>query len=73
MKRKTSMLFLLLAGLCFSLNLFAEIGKDNSQKKKYETTKFVWTENYVAEGANCAMAPSPEEIVTTCLSKDLFP
>ena len=70
MKRKTCMLVLLLSGLCFSLNLFANSEKDNLQKKKYGTTKFVWTENYVTEGSNCAMAPSSEEIVTTCLSKD---
>ena len=70
MKRKTCMLVLLLLGLCFSLNLFANSEKDNLQKKKYGTTKFVWTENYVTEGSNCAMAPSSEEIVTTCLSKD---
>ena len=37
--------------------------------QNYANSKFVWTDNYVIEGCNAAMAPSTEEIVTTCLSK----
>ena len=71
MKRKTCMTSLAMAiGLCFSVSLFANVEVDENQKKKYANSKFVWTENYVVEGANCAMAPNSEEIVTTCLSKD---
>ena len=70
MKRKTRMVLAMVAGLCFSMNLFANAGEDDLQKKKYANSKFTWTENYVTEGANCALAPNAEEIVTTCLSKD---
>ena len=70
MKRKTRMVLAMVAGLCFSMNLFANAGEDDLKKKKYANSKFTWTENYVTEGANCALAPNAEEIVTTCLSKD---
>ncbi len=39
------------------------------KKQKYANSRFVWTDNYVIEGEHVAMAPSTEEIVTTCLSK----
>ena len=68
MKKTACVVLAMLAGLCFSTDLFAN-GKDQ-QKKNYENEKFVWTDNYVAEGNNAAIAPSTEEIVTTCLSKD---
>ena len=68
MKKTACVVLAMLAGLCFSTDLFAN-GKDR-QKKNYENEKFVWTDNYVAEGSNAAIAPSTEEIVTTCLSKD---
>ena len=68
MKKTACVVLAMLAGLCFSTDLFAN-GKD-PQKKNYENEKFVWTDNYVTEGSNAAIAPSTEEIVTTCLSKD---
>ena len=68
MKKTVCVVLAMVAGLCFpSVSLAG--GKDQ-QKKNYENEKFVWTENYVVEGANAAMAPSTEEIVTTMLSKD---
>ena len=61
----------LVAGLCISTGLFAngDVQQDD-KKQNYANSKFVWTQNYVVEGANAAMAPTTEEIVTTCLSKD---
>ena len=71
MKRKTCMALAMMLGLCFSANLFANVeGGDDPQKKKYVNSKFVWTDNYVVEGSNAAMAPNAGEIVTTMLSKD---
>ena len=71
MKRKTCMALAMMLGLCFSANLFANVeGGDDPQKKKYANSKFVWTDNYVVEGSNAAMAPNAGEIVTTMLSKD---
>lgn len=57
-------------GICCTSNSFAMNDDKSSQKTKYANSKFVWTDNYVVEGSNCALAPSAEEIVTTCLSKD---
>ena len=58
MKRKTCMALAMMMGLCFSVNLFANVeGNDDPQKKKYANNKFVWTDNYVVEGSNAAMAP----------------
>ena len=68
MKKTVCVVLAMVAGLCFPTISFAD-GK-NPQKKNYENEKFVWTDNYVVEGSNAAMAPSAEEIVTTCLSKD---
>jgi len=67
MKRKVCMVLALFSSLVFATNLMADGGK---KQPKYANSKFVWTDNYVIEGANAAMAPSAEEIVTTCLSKD---
>ncbi|MBQ2857547.1 MAG: hypothetical protein IJE78_10605 [Bacteroidaceae bacterium] len=67
MKRKVCMVLALFSSLVFAMNLMADGGK---KQPKYANSKFVWTDNYVIEGANAAMAPSAEEIVTTCLSKD---
>lgn len=36
----------------------------------YSNEEFTWTASSVTEGADSAYAPSSEEIVTTCLSKD---
>ena len=36
----------------------------------YSNEKFTWTDSSVIEGSDSAYAPSTEEIVTTCLSKD---
>lgn len=55
-------------GICCTCNSFA--ANNNPQKTRYENNKFIWTDNYVIEGNNCAMAPSADEIVTTCLSKE---
>lgn len=68
MKKTACVVLAMLAGLCFSTDLFAN--EKDPQKKNYENEKFVWTDNYVTEGSNAAIAPSTEEIVTTCLSKD---
>ena len=68
MKKTACVVLAMLAGLCFSTDLFAN--EKDQQKKNYENEKFVWTDNYVTEGSNAAIAPSTEEIVTTCLSKD---
>ena len=57
----------MVASLGFATNVMANGEK---QQQKYANSKFVWTSNYVTEGANAAMAPSSEEIVTTMLSKD---
>ena len=70
MKRTMKTMLALMAGLCVSLSSLANVDGDDPQKRKYANSKFMWTENYVTEGANCAMAPNKEEIVTTCLSKD---
>lgn len=52
------------------VSLFANgEGRTDDKKQNYANSKFVWTQNYVVEGANAAMAPSTEEIVTTCLSR----
>lgn len=66
MRTALCMVLAMIASICFGTNLFANEGK----KQNYANSKFVWTDNYVIEGANCALAPSAEEIVTTCLSKD---
>ena len=68
MKKTVCMVLAMLAGFCFSDDLFAN--EKDHQKKNYENEKFVWTDNYVSEGNHAALAPSTEEIVTTCLSKD---
>ena len=68
MKKTVCMVLAMLAGFCFSADLFAN--EKDHQKKNYENEKFVWTDNYVSEGNHAALAPSTEEIVTTCLSKD---
>ena len=68
MKKTVCMVLAMLAGFCFSVDLFAN--EKDHQKKNYENEKFVWTDNYVSEGNHAALAPSTEEIVTTCLSKD---
>ena len=68
MKKTVCMVLAMLAGFCFSADLFAN--EKDRQKKNYENEKFVWTDNYVSEGNHAALAPSTEEIVTTCLSKD---
>ena len=68
MKKTVCMVLAILAGFCFSVDLFAN--EKDHQKKNYENEKFVWTDNYVSEGNHAALAPSTEEIVTTCLSKD---
>ena len=68
MKKTVCMVLAMLAGFCFSADLFAN--EKDHQKKNYENEKFVWTDNYVSEGNHAALAPSTEEIVTTCFSKD---
>ena len=68
MKKTACVVLAMLAGLCFSTDLFAN--EKDHQKKNYENEKFVWTDNYVTEGSNAAIAPTTEEIVTTCLSKE---
>lgn len=60
----------MIAFVACSTNASFAMGEDNQSKKKYENNRFVWTDNYVVEGSNAAIAPSPEEIVTTCLSRE---
>ena len=55
-------------GLPAQLTANGQVPTDN-KKQIYANSKFVWTDNYVVEGANAAMAPTAEEIVTTVLSK----
>ena len=70
MKRTLCAVLALLAGLTLPAQLPADgqVPTDN-KKQIYANSKFVWTDNYVVEGANAAMAPTAEEIVTTVLSK----
>ena len=62
-----SLLSACLLGVLYPAVVSAQVDGVN---KNYENSKFLWTDNYVVEGNNAAMAPNPEEIVTTCLSKD---
>ena len=55
-------------GLPAQLTANGQVPTDN-KKQIYANSKFVWTDNYVVEGANAAMAPTAEEITTTVLSK----
>ena len=70
MKRTLCAVLALLAGLSLPAQLTAngQVPTDN-KKQIYANSKFVWTDNYVVEGANAAMAPTAEEITTTVLSK----
>jgi hypothetical protein len=63
----SSILSICLVGLLFPVVISA---KTDGVNQNYANSKFVWTDNYVVEGNNAAMAPNSEEIVTTCLSKD---
>ena len=67
MKKTLCLVLAMVASLGLATNVMANGEK---QQQKYANSKFVWTSNYVTEGANAAMAPSSEEIVTTMLSKD---
>jgi len=67
MKKTVSLVLALVASLGFATDLMAS---EEKHQQKYANSKFVWTDNYVVEGANAAMAPSAEEIVTTMLSKE---
>ena len=70
MKKIACMVLALVAGLSIPTTSFAgEEGCTDNKKQNYANSKFVWTDNYVIEGSNAAMAPNTEEIVTTCLSK----
>ena len=55
-------------GLPAQLTANGQVPTDN-KKQIYANRKFLWTDNYVVEGANAAMAPTAEEITTTVLSK----
>ena len=70
MKNTVCAVLAMVAGLSIPVHLSANEGvlQDN-KKQNYANSKFVWTDNYVIEGSNAAMAPTTEEIVTTCLSK----
>ena len=69
MRKTLCAVLALVAGLSIPLHLFAnEDGRADDKKQNYANSKFVWAENYVVEGANAAMAPSSEEMVTTVLS-----
>ena len=70
MKRTLCAVLALWAGLGLPAQLTAngQVPTDN-KKQIYANSKFVWTDNYVVEGANAAMAPTAEEITTTVLSK----
>jgi hypothetical protein len=70
MRKTLFAVLVLVAGLSIPTQLFANgESRADDKKQNYANSKFVWTENYVVEGANAAMAPSSEEIVTTVLSK----
>ena len=70
MKKIACMVLALVAGFSMPTSSFAsEEGCTDNKKQNYANSKFVWTDNYVIEGSNAAMAPNTEEIVTTCLSK----
>lgn len=70
MKQKNtliSIMCLLMTGILCPAGLSAQT---NEADPNYANSKFVWTDNYVIEGNNAAVAPTSEEIVTTCLSKE---
>ena len=70
MKKTLCAVLALWAGLSLPAQLLAnEQASTGDKKQNYANRKFVWTDNYVVEGANAAMAPTAEEIVTTVLSK----
>ena len=70
MKKTLCAVLALWAGLSLPAQLLAnEQASTGDKKQNYVNSKFVWTDNYVVEGANAAMAPTAEEIVTTVLSK----
>ena len=70
MKKTLCAVLALWAGLSLPAQLLAnEQASTGDKKQNYANSKFVWTDNYVVEGANVAMAPTAEEIVTTVLSK----
>ena len=70
MKKTLCAVLALWAGLSLPAQLLAnEQASTGDKKQNYANSKFVWTDNYVVEGANAAMAPTAEEIVTTVLSK----
>lgn len=66
MKRTLCVALVMVVGLSLSASGESRV---DYKKQNYANSKFVWTQNYVVEGANAAMAPSTEEIVTTCLSR----
>ena len=70
MKKTLCAVLALWAGLSLPAQLLAnEQASTGDKKQNYANSKFVWTDNYVVEGANAAMAPTAEEITTTVLSK----
>ena len=70
MKKTLCAVLAIWAGLSLPAQLLANEHVPTDKKKpNYANSKFVWTDNYVVEGSNAAMAPTSEEIVTTVLSK----
>ena len=70
MKQKNtliSIMCLFITGILCPAGLSAQT---NGSGPSYANSRFVWTDNYVIEGNNAAVAPGTEEIVTTCLSKE---
>lgn len=70
MKHRKTLHYLLTMFVAGTLCPVGMVAQTDGAEQNYANSKFVWTDNYVIEANNAAMAPTSEEIVTTCLSKE---